>query len=50
VLSKVEDQKEQGEETLLWTCEFCNYKNIVSLDKEEIPQTKEVNYILEAAA
>ena len=46
--SKIEDNKEQEEQ--IWTCEFCNSKNKVQLEPEEIPKTDAVNYILEAAA
>lgn len=34
----------------IWTCEFCNTKNEVMIGEEEIPQSNEVTYILEAAA
>jgi len=34
----------------IWTCEFCNHKNEVVIDPEEIPQSTEVTYLLEAAA
>ena len=33
-----------------WVCEFCMTINEVHLEEEEIPKTKEVTYILEAAA
>ncbi|EGC31613.1 hypothetical protein DICPUDRAFT_99163 [Dictyostelium purpureum] len=32
----------------LWTCEFCGEANQVTLDKEEIPSTNIIDYILEA--
>ena len=47
--SKVEEVKE-GDEKQIWTCEFCLTKNEVCLEEEEKPQTKAVNYIIEAAA
>ena len=34
----------------LWTCEFCHLENEVMIDEEEIPQSTEVTYLLEAAA
>ena len=34
----------------MWVCEFCNSKNEVSIEDEEKPKSKEVNYIIEAAA
>ena len=30
-------------------CEFCNHRNVVSIDKEEVPMTDAVNYILDPA-
>jgi hypothetical protein len=44
--SKFEDKKENQ----VWTCEFCNQKNVINLEPEEIPKTEAVNYILEAPA
>jgi len=46
--SKIEENKQEGQQ--IWTCEFCNNKNKVSLEPEEIPKTEAVNYIIEAAA
>ena len=34
----------------LWTCEFCHLENEVMIEEEEIPQSNEVTYLLEAAA
>lgn len=48
--SKYEDQKMGEGEGQIWTCEFCNTKNPISVEPEEVPKTKEVNYIVEAAA
>lgn len=49
--SKIEEvKKDEGEPNQIWTCEFCNYKNQVMLEPEEIPKTNQVNYIVEAAA
>lgn len=33
-----------------WICEFCNEKNEVMIGEEEIPQSAEITYLLEAAA
>ena len=46
--SKIEENK--AEEQQVWSCEFCNNKNIVQLEPEEIPKAEAVNYILEAAS
>jgi len=40
--------EEEGKQ--IWTCEFCDTKNEVNIDEEEIPQSNEVTYLLEAAA
>ena len=49
--SKIEEKKLEGfDSKQIWVCEFCNAINEVNLDEEEIPKTREVNYILEAAA
>jgi len=48
--SKIEEAKGEDGETQIWTCEFCLTKNEVSLEEEEKPTSKAVNYILEAAA
>lgn len=34
----------------MWHCEFCNNKNEVHIEDEELPQSSDVTYILEAAA
>ena len=34
----------------MWSCEFCNYRNEVQIEDEELPQSSDVTYILEAAA
>ena len=39
----------QVEQKPFWFCEFCNTKNEVDLEEEEIPKTDTVNYIVEAA-
>ena len=38
---------EEGD--LLWMCEFCGTRNVVSLDIEEVPASESVDYVLEAA-
>jgi hypothetical protein len=37
-----------GEEQV-WPCEFCNHRNIISVEAEEKPKEEAVSYILEAA-
>lgn len=44
-----EEEPEMDEGDLLWKCEFCNTRNIVSLDEEELPTTGTLDYVLEAA-
>lgn len=34
----------------MWKCEFCNQNNEVHIEDEELPQSNEVTYLLEAAA
>ena len=34
----------------IWKCEFCNHSNEVNIDDEEIPQSEELTYLLEAPA
>jgi RNase P subunit RPR2 len=48
--SNVEETKKDGRLSQTWTCEFCNFKNNVQIDKEEVPKTSEANYILDANA
>jgi len=31
----------------IWKCEFCGHKNVVSIEKEEIPTKDAINYILD---
>jgi hypothetical protein len=40
-----EDVYDEGEE--LWRCEYCYYKNVVNIEKEEVPTEDAVNYVLE---
>lgn len=37
-------------ETQFWDCEFCNKTNEVMIDDEEVPQSTEATYLLEAPA
>ena len=30
-------KREEGKEAQVWTCEFCNTKNEIDLDEEELP-------------
>ncbi|CDW82116.1 type a von willebrand factor domain-containing protein [Stylonychia lemnae] len=46
--SKIEENK--AEEEQIWQCEFCNHKNKVQFEPEELPKSEAVNYIVEAAA
>lgn len=41
------DQEVFDEDEQLWVCEFCYHRNIINLEKEEIPTEDVVNYILE---
>ena len=49
VLNNISKVEMVGEEQI-WQCEFCLTKNKVDLEEEEKPQSKAVNYIVEAAA
>jgi uncharacterized ubiquitin-like protein YukD len=35
------------EDDEVWVCEFCYHRNVVNIEKEEIPTEEAVNYILE---
>lgn len=48
--SKLEEAKQIGIDGDIWICEFCTTKNEVNIEEEEKPKTKEINYIIEAAA
>ena len=37
-----------GEDEEIWNCEFCNHKNVISIEKEEIPKKDALNYIIDA--
>ena len=39
-------KREESKEGQSWLCEFCNHKNEIDLDDEEVPQTSAVNYII----
>lgn len=41
------DQEVFDEDEQLWTCEYCYHRNIVHIEKEEIPTEDAVNYVLE---
>ena len=49
VFNKTSVIVKEGEQQF-WTCEFCNTKNEVHIEDEEVPAENEVTYILEAAA
>lgn len=46
-LPSQENHEVYDEDDQSWTCEFCYHKNIVNLEKEEIPTEDAVNYVLE---
>ena len=33
----------------VWKCEFCDHRNVVDLDEEEIPKDDDVTFMLEPA-
>ena len=39
---------EEGQQ--IWNCEYCNTRNEVMIDDEEVPKNNEVTYMVEAAA
>lgn len=41
--------EDMDEDDFIWPCEFCGHPNVVTLDKEEIPTTDRVDYIIEPA-
>ncbi|CAG9322630.1 unnamed protein product [Blepharisma stoltei] len=43
-LTPIPDKEEQK-----WTCEFCNFDNIVHLEPEEIPTQSKLNYLVESS-
>jgi hypothetical protein len=50
--NKLEAKKAPNDEVFdedeqLWVCEFCYHRNVVNLEKEEVPTEEAVNYILE---
>eukprot|EP00347_Sterkiella_histriomuscorum_P012379 403368807 len=63
---KEDDQEEQKKEPVMqidtgsgydpaqsgkiWPCEFCNFRNPIDVEPEEMPKSNQVTYILEAAA
>ena len=34
---------------MIWVCEFCEYKNQIQIEKEEIPVTEDVVYLIQSA-
>ena len=49
---KEEEDEDDGvnnmeNEDQLWICEFCDHKNVISLEKEEIPSKNAMNYIID---
>jgi hypothetical protein len=49
VFNKTSHLEQVGEEQI-WTCEFCNEKNSVVVEKEEMPTSAEVTYLIESSA
>ena len=49
VFSKLSNLTTEGGQQI-WQCEFCNQKNEVMIDDEEVPKTNEVTYLIEAPA
>ena len=43
------EDPESDDDEKVWTCEYCNQDNMVSLEGPEIPTQEAVNYILEPA-
>ena len=44
VHSIIEESKENEEQ--VWVCEFCDHRNIISIEQEEKPKTDTVSYML----
>jgi hypothetical protein len=44
-----QDYSNLPEEVSVWTCEFCGFHNISSLDEEELPRTDPVDYVISPA-
>ncbi|KAL3882463.1 hypothetical protein ACJMK2_028800 [Sinanodonta woodiana] len=40
---------EKSIEEKVWNCEFCNVKNVVDVDDEEVPTSEDLTYMLEPA-
>jgi hypothetical protein len=36
-----------GEDDQLWICEFCEHRNVINIEKEEIPTKNAMNYIID---
>ena len=49
VFSKYSNLSMEKDEQI-WICEYCNFKNEVMIDDEEIPKENEITYMIEAAA
>jgi ribosomal protein S26 len=39
--------QEMGEDDQLWICEFCEHRNVINIEKEEIPTKNAMNYIID---
>ena len=38
------------DQKMIWECEFCGFKNVLTIEDEELPTSPELTYILESAA
>ena len=41
------EQEPAEEDDQIWSCEFCYNRNVINVEKEEIPATDTINYVLE---
>ncbi|KAK3593841.1 hypothetical protein CHS0354_011443 [Potamilus streckersoni] len=48
IMSSISKLKKDIEEKV-WTCEFCNAKNVVDVEDEEVPTSEDLTYMLEPA-
>ena len=35
--------------SMVWNCEFCNHKNILKIEQEEIPKLNDLLYMVQSA-
>lgn len=41
------EEEPYDEDDKIWTCEYCYHRNVISIEKEEIPTAESLNYVLE---